>query len=269
MKTGENITMLRKRYGTKGMTQTELAEAIDSHQQIVSKWERNKAAPTYEQAHKMAVLFQVPISEICDEYPDDPCKAIPDDKTEAVSKEIALDYIDWNQTHGNQSIKAMIISLGCLVLSFIICELAQYGIPNLAVLVGYLAAMVVALVFARKIGLKKEMPEFVVIESGEFHLSSEAEKMVRHRKEEIRESVQTTGNLGTSGLLLMLIWFLDTAFDSGWQFSNQMIIFYLIGLGFVVALTTPTMNYWRSIRKLLHENGPQIATPLEKSFWRR
>ena len=269
MNTGGNIKRMRLHYGEKAMTQEELARLVDSHQQIVSKWERNKAAPTYEQAWKMAALFKVPVSEICDEYPDDPCKTIPEDNTETVSKDVALDYIDWNQKQGDQSIKATIISMGCLVLSFIICELAQYGIPSFVVLVGYVAAMAVTFFFARKIGLKKENPAFSVIESGQFHLDADAEEMVRQRKIQIKESVQATGNIGTCGLLILLLWFFDKAYDAGWEFSNQMIIFYLIGFGLIVALTLPTMNYWHSIRKLLHENGPQITTPFEKSYWRK
>ena len=269
MNTGGNIKRLRLHYGEKAMTREELARLVDSHQQIVSKWENNKAAPRYDQAWKMAAHFKVPVSEICDEYPDDPCKTIPDDNTEAVAKDVALDYIDWNQKQGDQSLKATIISMGCLVLSFIICELAQYGIPNIVVLVSYVAAMALTLFFARKIGLKKENPAFSAIESGQFHLDADAEEMVCQRKTQIKESVQATGNIGTCGLLILLLWFFDTAYDAGWEFSNQMIIFYLIGFGLVVALTLPTMNYWRSIRKLLHETGPQITTPFEKSFWRK
>ena len=269
MNTGENIKRLRREYGVKSMTQRELARKIGAWQQNVSEWERNKAAPTYEQAWKMAALFQVPISEICDEYPDKPCQIIPDDGKAVVTTDIALDYIEWSQKQGDQSIKATIISMACLVVSFIVCELAQYGIPSFVILVSYLAAMTATLIFARKIGLKKENPTFSVIESSEFRLDSEAEEMVRQRKTQIKESVQATGNIGTCGLLILLLWFFDKAYDAGWEFSNQMIIFYLIGFGLVVALTLPTMNYWRSIRKLLHETGPQITTPFEKSFWRK
>ena len=67
MKTGQNIKALRKQHN---LRQVELAEQIGygAYQQTVSMWESNKATPTFEQAKKMAAIFQVPISEICDEY---------------------------------------------------------------------------------------------------------------------------------------------------------------------------------------------------------
>ena len=266
MTTGETIKRLRKQYE---LTQTELAEKIRSHQQNVSKWENNEAAPTYELARKMAILFGVPISEICDEYSEDPRQVIPDEGLETVTKDIALDYIDWNQKQGNRNVKATVISFGCMGVALIVCELAKYGIPGIIVMFLYLAAMIVALVSARKIGLKKESTAFTAIESGDFYLDSDAEKMVNQRKSEVRESVQATSNLGTFGLLLLLMWFIDTAFDAGWVFTNQMVIVYLIGFGIIVSMCMPTLNYWHSIRKLLHEKGTQILTPFDKAFWKR
>ena len=154
MTTGENIKRLRKQHE---LTQTELATQIRSHQQIISKWENNEAAPTYELARKMAIRFNVPISEICDEYSEDPRQVIPEEGMETVTKDVALDYIDWNQKQGNRNVKATFISFSCMTVALIVCELAKYGIPGIIVLFVYLAAMIVALCSARRIGLKKEV----------------------------------------------------------------------------------------------------------------
>lgn len=266
MTTGENIKRLRKQ---QNLTQTELATQIRSHQQIISKWENNEAAPTYELARKMAIRFNVPISEICDEYSEDPRQVIPEEGMETVTKDVALDYIDWNQKQGNRSVKATFISFSCMTVALIACELAKYGIPGFIVLIVYLAAMIVALCSARRIGLKKEVAAFTVIESGDFHLDSDAEKMVMQRKTEIKESVQLTGNIATGGLLVLLLWFFDSALDAGWVFTNQMVIVYLVGFGLIMSICMPTLNYWHSIRKLLHEKGPQILTPFDKAFWKK
>ncbi len=266
MTTGKNIKALRKQHG---LTQNELASRIRSHQQNISKWENDESAPTFEYARKMAGIFHVPISQICDEYAEDPRCVIPDDGLETISRDIVIDYIDWNQKQGNRSIKATIISLSSIALSLFVSELAKYGIPGIVVLVIYVVAMILAIYFAKRIGLKKEMAAFSAIEAGDFHLDSEAEEMVKQRKLQIKTSVQTTGNLGTCGLILLLMWFIDTAYDAGWEFSNQAIIVYLIGLGIILALCMPTMNYWSSIKKLLHETGPQILTPFDKAFWKK
>lgn len=265
MKTGQNIKRLRKQHG---FTQQELAERIRSQQQNVSKWENDELTPTYEHARKMAAIFQVPISEVCDEYAEDPTQVIPEDGLETVSKDIAIDYIDWRQKQGNSNLRWTIITLLCVLVGLFVCEFAKYGIPAIIVLLIYIVAMVLALYFSKKIGLKKEVAAFSAIESGDFRLEPEAAKMVNQRKEQVRESAQTTSNLSVCGLILLLLWFIDTAFDAGWVFSSQTVIVYLIGLGIIIGLCMPTLNYWLSIKKLLHETGPQILTPFDKAFWK-
>lgn len=267
MKTGQNIKTLRKQHN---LRQLELAEQIGygAYQQTVSLWESNKATPTFEQAKKMAAIFQVPISEICDEYSYDPKQIIPNDGIAVVSKDTVLDYLDWDQKQGNQSIKAILISLSSLILGLGICELAKYGVPGIAILPIYIALMIVALHFMKKVGLKKEVETFSIIESGDFHLDDEAEAMVKQRKEQLQASVQATGNMGTFGILLLLMWFVDSGFDAGWVFSNSMVIIYLVGFGLILAMCMPTLNYWYAIRKLLHESLPKIQTPFSKTFWK-
>lgn len=268
MKTGENIERLRKQHNLK---QYELAERIGPgvYQQTVSKWQNNLAAPTYEQARKMATLFQVPISEICDEYSDDPKQIIPDDGLPIITKNVVIDYLDWDQKQGNQSIRTMLISLLCFALGLFVCELAKYGIPGVIVLPIYILLMIIAIRLIKKVGLKKESTAFSSIETGVFHLDEEADKMVRNRKDQIQMSAQATSNMGTFGMLLLLMWIIDSAFDAGWEFTNAMLIVYIVGFGLVIALCMPTMNYWNAIRRLLHESCPQIPTPLSRAFWKK
>ena len=128
--------------------------------------------------------------------------------------------------------------------------------------------MIVALHFMKKVGLKKEVETFSIIENGDFRLDDEAEAMIKQRKNQIQSSAQTTGNMGTFGILLLLMWFVDSGFDAGWEFSNSMVIIYLIGFGLILAMCMPTLNYWYAIRKLLHESVPRIQTPFSKAFWK-
>jgi transcriptional regulator with XRE-family HTH domain len=56
MKIGEKITQLRKE---KGLSQTELAEAISASREAISKYERGEAVPSVEVAAKIADVFEV------------------------------------------------------------------------------------------------------------------------------------------------------------------------------------------------------------------
>lgn len=265
MTTGKRIQTLRKE---RNMTQQELAVEIGAYQQNVSKWEKNEAAPTYRQANAMAILFEVSIEEVCDEYPNGPVCDEANAEGEVVTKDVAIEYIDWYQRQGNHSLRAMLISLICVALGLGVCELGQYGVPSIVILVVYIVIMIAALLFAKKIGLKNEMPEFSAIESGEFRLDREAEQMVAKRKRDIQGSVQITKYLGTGGIVMLLLWFFDKAYDAGWQFSNTMIIVYLIMLGVLLSVCAPTLNYWYPISKLLRETSPHIMTPFDKAFWK-
>ena len=270
MMTGPNIKRLREQFGEKGLTQTELAaKIVGAHQQSVSQWENNKGRPTYEQAVEMMKLFQVPISEICDEYKMHPNQVIPEPGSASIKKETALAYIDWNQQNGNKNLKWTIITLACVLLGLIVCELGKYGVPAIAVLMIYIIIMILAFYFSKKIGLKKEEAAFSAIETGNFHLDVEAEKMVKQRKRQVKDSAQTTSNLGACGLILLLLWFIDAAYDASWNFSSEIVIIYLTGLGIILSLTSPTLNYWFAIKKLLNESAPRILTPFEKAFWRK
>ena len=93
--------------------------------------------------------------------------------------------------------------------------------------------------------------------------------MVKQRKEQVQASVQTTTNLGTFGMLLLLMWFIDSGFDAEWAFTNSMVIVYLAGFGLIWAMCMPTLNYWHAIRKLLHESAPRLQTPFSKAFWKK
>lgn len=58
MKIGEKITQLRKE---KGLSQTDLAEAIKASREAISKYERGEAIPSVEVAARIADVFEVTI----------------------------------------------------------------------------------------------------------------------------------------------------------------------------------------------------------------
>lgn len=58
MKIAEKITQLRKE---KGLSQTELAEAIKASREAISKYERGEAIPSVEVAARIADVFEVTI----------------------------------------------------------------------------------------------------------------------------------------------------------------------------------------------------------------
>ena len=58
MKIGDRIAQLRKE---KGLSQTDLAAAINASREAISKYERNEASPSVEVASKIAEVFAVTI----------------------------------------------------------------------------------------------------------------------------------------------------------------------------------------------------------------
>lgn len=61
MNIGENIYNYRT---GKGMSQTDLANALEVSRQSVSKWENNSAIPDLERIIKMSELFDVTLDEL-------------------------------------------------------------------------------------------------------------------------------------------------------------------------------------------------------------
>lgn len=61
MKTEEKLSQLRKE---RGMTQTELAEALDVSRQTVSKWECGVAVPTTDKLICIGKIFGVPLDDL-------------------------------------------------------------------------------------------------------------------------------------------------------------------------------------------------------------
>ena len=61
MNIGENIYNYRT---GKGMSQTDLANALEVSRQSVSKWENNSAVPDLERIIKMSELFEITLDEL-------------------------------------------------------------------------------------------------------------------------------------------------------------------------------------------------------------
>ncbi|MDE7373199.1 MAG: helix-turn-helix domain-containing protein, partial [Clostridia bacterium] len=74
MEYGEKIIALRK---SRGMTQTELGNALNVTFQAVSKWERGESYPDFETLSKIAKLFGVPITYFEDGNESAPASAQP------------------------------------------------------------------------------------------------------------------------------------------------------------------------------------------------
>jgi transcriptional regulator with XRE-family HTH domain len=66
------ISELRKK---KGITQVQLASAIDRHQSRVAKWELSEGKPEPGDLLAMAKIFGVPLDYLCDDEAPDPDEA--------------------------------------------------------------------------------------------------------------------------------------------------------------------------------------------------
>ena len=65
MKLNERLKALRKK---KGMSQLELAEALDVSRQAVSKWESGRSAPSTENLLRLSGIYGIPLDALvnCD-----------------------------------------------------------------------------------------------------------------------------------------------------------------------------------------------------------
>lgn len=61
MNLGENISRLR---AARGMSQGDLAEALDVSRQSISKWETGGAVPELDKLMKLSALFGVTLDEL-------------------------------------------------------------------------------------------------------------------------------------------------------------------------------------------------------------
>lgn len=58
------MLVIREKRIQKGMTQAELAKAVNVNQTAVSQWERNLTFPTLDKARLLAQTFQCSIDEL-------------------------------------------------------------------------------------------------------------------------------------------------------------------------------------------------------------
>ena len=64
MRFGKKLSLLRKQ---RGMTQMELAEALDISRQAVSRWEQGVSRPSTENLVRIGMLFSVPVDALVNE----------------------------------------------------------------------------------------------------------------------------------------------------------------------------------------------------------
>lgn len=72
MRFGEKLALLRKQ---RGMTQLELAEALDISRQAVSRWEQGVSEPSTANLIGIGQLFDVPVDALVNEYAPFPPEA--------------------------------------------------------------------------------------------------------------------------------------------------------------------------------------------------
>ena len=63
--------LIRKLRQEKGLTQTELGSQVGTDGNVVSRWERNSATPSYPYLVKLAEIFNIPIDSLMKSEPPD------------------------------------------------------------------------------------------------------------------------------------------------------------------------------------------------------
>lgn len=124
---GDNIKELRKQ---KGYSQETLAEQLNVVRQTVSKWEKGYSVPDAEMLEKIAILYEVPVSDLLDSH-------IPEKENSSVSNEIANQLAILNEHLAKQAttrkrtrriILACLLAIPMFILIVYIALIAMYSI---------------------------------------------------------------------------------------------------------------------------------------------
>lgn len=265
MTTGKRIRKLRM---GQGMRQTDLAQKLHVTPQAVSAWERDETMPAVDKLKDLAFIFHVPIGDLLDESDEltNTGKELSDD-TFRVSADLAIEYLSWHQLQTRRSLKAVLISLSLMIAALVVLTLVDYGLHSVVALLLYILLVTASLITTKKFGKKNVEDQFGQIEAASFLLEAEAKELVLKQKNEYHDAARANAIVGALGLMALVIWFFDTAFERGWYFSVGMIIAYMVGFTIIMAMCLPIAQHWLAIRKLLHEVAPTIPTPFDKAFW--
>lgn len=113
MKLDEKLVHLRKE---KGLTQLELAEAMQVSRQAVSRWEVGAAVPSTENLKYLGSLYDVPLEYLLyDDAPEPTCVALESSKEESA------------KDTKNKSIVLVLIVVGIVVVVLYIMLLGSKG----------------------------------------------------------------------------------------------------------------------------------------------
>lgn len=266
MTTGEKIKQKRKE---RGWTQEYLGEVVHVSDKTVSSWETGRSTPSEELLRLLAGTFNISLKEL----ETDSMDAGANNKTvtdiTVVNGDCALDYLMWHQQKTRKTLKVMMACLVLMIIGLLVLGMTSFGFHPLGALIMYLVLEITAWLLAKKFSQKAAKEHFDPIESKEFRLDADAQRISLEKKAEYQEQVRSNAMLAGFGIISLTIWFVDTLFDSGLNVSMGAIIVYMIGFTVIMAMCVPIRQHWLAIRKLLHETTPQIPTPFNKSFWRK
>lgn len=270
MRCGEKIRALRKK---KGWTQEYLGTLVHMSDKTISSWENGRSSPDEESIKLLCSAFDVSVNVLTEMEPSESEKISFEgssiDDIFVVDGDMALDYLMWHQQRTRKTLKVMLASFSLLIAALLIPAMVEFGLPSLVALGLFVLLATTSIVLMKSVPAKVTQEHFVAIESGKFRLDSEAQDIISAKKKEYYDQARSNVTLAIFGLISLLIWFIDTAFDNGWCFSNGMVIIYMVGFSVVIAMCLPMSQHWLAICKLLHEVAPQIPTPFDKEFWRK
>lgn len=116
MQLPEKLTYLRKQ---KGLTQSNLAEALNVSRQAISRWEVGTAVPSTDNLKVLSALYSVPIDYLLNDNTDDMCKS-------AVTQTPPKDDSDRKATKKSRNV--LICALIAIIVVFAVVTIILVGV---------------------------------------------------------------------------------------------------------------------------------------------
>lgn len=271
MNVGTRIRELRLKHG---MTLEALAKKLYVTKQAISKWERCESYPKPENLERLQDVFHVSMGYLLGDdlnVPHNTLKVNPTSKS-CVDADLAVEYRELSQCNTRHILKGVLCSMTLLVAGLCVSWLCvkwhiELWMNRYIPLLAYLTLTGSAIFLMYRTAPRSLSEKFRPIDSGDFFLDGETLALVESWKHKYEDQARINSSMCTLGIMGLLLWYLDTGFDSGWSFSIESTIILIVGLMIIISMCMPLAQEWYVIRKLLHEVAPSVPTPFNREFW--
>lgn len=265
MNFSDKLINLRKE---KNWSQEELAEKMDVTRQSVSKWEGGQSVPDVDKIVELSKLFDVSTDYLLKDEIEYFETQDYKNGIKKVSMEEAKEFLDIKKGSAIQIALGVFLCMLSPILLFIIgamSEMGTYGMSDNSAVLGVVALLIlVAIAVVIFLSNSAKINQFEFIEKEVFELDYNAEKMVKDRRADYRNSYNQNNIIGTCICILSAIPILIGAFlDKNDLFMVTMLSVTIVIVGIGAIFLVKNGVIWGGFEKLLQEGD---YTKAKKEF---